>query len=171
MSSTDKKHIKLKDLNIKSAGFSVPYSYFDNIETKIISKIKNDIPANYFEDVEKRILSKLNLDKPKKVKVIKLNPLTFKRLIPVVAAASVILFIALNFFNKTNTLNFNNLDSSSISNWIELNSDNANAYVLGEYLSSDDLTNIFNNNAANINESDLIEYLNDTNIEDLIIKN
>jgi len=171
MSTSNKKHIKLKDLNIKSAGFKVPYYYFDNIETKIISKINNDIPANYFEDVEKKILSKLNIDKSKKVKVIRLNPQLFKRLIPIVAAASVILFIGLNFFNKKNIINFETLDTSNISNWIELNSDNSNTYVLGEYLNSDDLTNIANNNSTNIKESDLVEYLNDTNIEDLMINN
>jgi len=27
------KHIKLKDLNIKNAGFSVPKNYFDSLET------------------------------------------------------------------------------------------------------------------------------------------
>jgi len=169
--SISKKHINLKDLNLKSTGFSVPDYYFDNLETKVISKLKNDIPNNYFEDVEKKILSKLSLDNPKKVKVVKLNPQFLKRLIPIVAAASVILFIGLNFFNKTNTLNFDTLDASSISNWIELNSDNSNAYVLGQYLSPNQITNISNTNLTNIKDAELVDYLNDTNLEDLMINN
>jgi len=169
--STSKKHIKLKDLNIKNTGFSVPDYYFDSLETKIISKVNDDIPNNYFEDVEKNILSKLNLDKPKNIKVIKLNSQFFKRLIPIVAAASVILFIGLNFFNKTNTPNFESLDTSSISNWVELNSDDSNAYVLGQYLSPSEITSIYNPELTNIKDADLVKYLNDTNLEDLMINN
>jgi len=169
--STSKKHIKLKNLDIKNPGFSVPDYYFDSLETKILSKVNNDIPINYFEDVENKILSKLNLDKPKEVKVIKLNSRFFKRLVPIVAAASIILFVGLNFFNKSNTLNFDSLNTSNISNWIDLNTDDANSYVLGQYLSNDDLTGIANNTVTGINETDLVDYLNDTDIEDLMINN
>ncbi len=169
--STSKKHIKLKDLNIKNTGFGVPDYYFDSLETKILSKVNDDIPTNYFEDIENKILSKLNIDNSKNVKVIKLNSKLFKRLIPIVAAASVVLFIGLNFLKKANTLNFNSIDITSISNWVELNSDDSNAYVLGEYLSPEELTSISNTNISNIKDADLVEYLNDTNLEDLMINN
>ena len=163
------KHIDLEALNYKNAGFSVPQGYFDSIEYKVSSKLSNDIPTDYFENLEGRVFDRLEKEKTiqKTVKVFSLRSKFVKQLISIAAAASVILFIGLNLFNKQNALSFDTIDVNSISVWLNNNSSITNSYVLGEFLDNDDI--LYLSNIGSIEDTKLIEYLDQTDLEDIIL--
>ncbi len=140
-----KKHIKLTDLNLKNAGFTVPDGYFESIESRVFLKLTNDIPINYFKNVESKILTKLNIENSPHVKVIKLKTIFLKRLLPFAVAASVILFIGLNFINKSAIISFDSLNITNINSYLALEPDYTNGYNLGEFLNDDDFTTLSNN--------------------------
>ncbi len=115
-----------KKTNDKS-GFSVPSNYFETIEDSFTLKLKEEnivkengfkTPDSYFDELENKILEQVTSTK-KETKVISLKQRMLK-LIPMAAAASVILFIGLNsfIFDKTDTLNFENLAENELENWI-----------------------------------------------------
>lgn len=165
-----KKHIKLKDLNLKNAGFIVPNSYFKSVEPHVFLKLTNDIPTNYFKDVESKILTKLNIENNSQVKVIKLKTKFLKRLLPLAVAASVILFIGLNFINKSNIVSYGSLNNTNINNYLALEPDYTNSYNLGELLNDDDFT-ILSDNFTPIEDSKLESYLNQINLDELMTNN
>lgn len=115
-----------KKTNGKS-GFSVPSNYFKNVEDSFSIQLKEknfiktkgfETPDFYFDNLEDVILTKV-LSTKKEVKVISLKERVFK-IIPLVAAASIVLFIGLNsfIFNKTKENSFDNLADSDVENWI-----------------------------------------------------
>jgi hypothetical protein len=121
----------LKSVLPKDTGFSVPENYFSKAkdsfssflsENKIPKKIGFTVPENYFKDVENSIIEKAI---PKKaVKIISLKKALLKY-IPIATAASIALFLSINYLNPSNTtqeVNFENLAQSDIENWIIENS-------------------------------------------------
>ena len=125
----NKKHI-INGLTSKQegkSGFTTPKDYFENVENDFFTKLSENslpnqtgfnTPESYFENLEDTILAKVELPK-KEVKVISLKKKIF-RIIPMVAAASIVLFIGLNafIFNKTEENPFDNLADSDVENWI-----------------------------------------------------
>lgn len=165
-----KKHIKLEDLNLKNAGFVVPNSYFESVESHVFLKLTNDIPTNYFKNVESKILTKLNIENNSEVKVIKLKTIFLKRLLPFAVAASVLLFISLNFINKSDVITFDSLNTTNINNYLALEPDYTNGYNLGELLNDDDFTTL-SNNFTPMEDSKLESYLNQINLDELMTNN
>jgi predicted DNA-binding protein len=148
----------------KKTGFSIPENYFEEMEDNFFSSIateslpKDDAfktPSNYFETVENDILSKLNIETDKEVKVISL----YKRVlnfIPIAAAASVLLFIGLNYFNTSKTYTFDDITEADIASWYENGYGNTNNDELAMVLDSSDF------------EEDILPSIEDDNLEDYL---
>lgn len=165
-----KNYIKLKDLNFKNAGFTAPKGYFERVESQVLLKVSGDIPNNYFNTLETKILSKLNIKNSPEVKIIPLKSIFLKRILPFAVAASVVLFIGLNFINKFETVTFETLDTTNINNYLALVPDYSNSYNLGEFLTDADFSQL-SNTYAPIEDLKLETYLNQTDIEELILNN
>ena len=109
------------------SGFSIPSNYFENLEDSFTIKLKEEsftktkgfeTPNSYFDNLEDAILTKV-LSTKKEVNVISLKERIFK-MIPLAAAASIVLFIGLNafVFDKTAVNPFDTLADSDVENWI-----------------------------------------------------
>lgn len=163
-----KKHIDIEALNYKGAGFSTPKNYFEGIETKVFAKINSDIPDNYFDSIEDKVFAKLASEK-QTVKVISFKSRIVKRFIPILAAASLVLFIGLNFLNKSETTTFDSLEISDISTWLDSENNITHTYALGALLDTDDITTL--SNTSTLEDIQLLNYLDNINLEDLNLNN
>ena len=160
----------------KDSGFSIPSNYFgsfeDNFELKLIEdnlakENGFNLPRNYFNKLEDSIISKV----PKETKVITLKQ-KFLKLIPLAAAASVLLFIGLNtfIFNKSDIPTFENLADFEVENWITENinsitdNDLSIAYTDVEFDDTDFVPN-------SISDVELENYLNNQDNLSLILEN
>ena len=157
----------------KKTGFSIPDSYFDNIENSLNSVIiSNDFtketafktPPNYFDNLEKDVLKKLNI---KETKVISLKQKVLQ-FTPIVAAASVLLFIGLNYFNTTNSSFLDNINETDITSWYENGYGSTNNIELASILETSDFKE--DNIITFVNDDNLEDYLN-TTIDDSLLLN
>lgn len=157
----------LKSVIKKNTGLSAPENYFENAEDKFSAFLKEEkfpkengfsIPDNYFEKVEDSIINKVIVSK--KGKVISLKDKII-RFIPIAAAASVVLFLSINFYNnfKTDEINFDTLAETDIENWVIENASD---------ISDEDFAALINNEVYNENDFAFAS-LNNTDIEDYII--
>jgi len=114
----------------KKTGFSAPANYFDTLENSIESILAEEkfakdsgfkIPKNYFDDLENNILAKISSEE-KETKIISFKERVFK-LIPIAAAASIVLFIGLNsfVFNTSDELTMDSLSNNDIEYWLDSN--------------------------------------------------
>ena len=167
----NKKHIDLNLLKTKGTGFTVPEDYFNSIEAKVLSKVSNDIPTDYFDSLEDRVFKRIEKEVPK-VKIVTLRQRIIRRYVPMLAAASVVLFIGLNFYNNSNAISFDSLDTTTISSWLEDSDyDTSDSYVLGELLSADDINSLTVLNESTLDDAQLLDYLSNTDIDNLILNN
>lgn len=113
----------------KKTGFSIPNNYFEDTEEGILSSIKTEsftkknsfkIPDNYFNEIEDDIFAKINNQNTKETKVISLRK-RFLQMVPIAAAASILLFIGLNYFNTDNgsTYTIDDITEAEITAWYE----------------------------------------------------
>ena len=150
----------------KKTGFSIPNNYFSTTEDSINTKLSEEafitkepgftMPDDYFKNLENDILAKVSSPK-KETKVISFKEKMIKML-PIAAAASVLLFIGLNsfVFNNEKELSLDSLSDDDIEFWLDTNTLNANDIAI---VLEDDI----------LNESDFhFATLNDENIEDYI---
>lgn len=109
----------------KETAFSTPENYFNEVEDTIYTSAITDsfpsknpfsTPTNYFNTVEDSILSKINL-KGKEVKVISLRK-RILQYVPTAAAASVLLFVGINYFNNQKTT-LDDITINEIESWYE----------------------------------------------------
>lgn len=118
----------------KKPGFSAPTNYFETLEDSIESRLVEEKFAknsgfktqeNYFDGIENSILAKI-LSEEKETKVISFKQRIFK-LIPIAAAASIILFIGLNSFiyNTSDKLTLDSLSNNDIEYWLDTNTFNS----------------------------------------------
>jgi peroxiredoxin family protein len=130
--------------------FSTPSNYFDGLEQIIEAKISEEkfsketafeVPEHYFEALESSILSKVS-STTKQTKIISLKNNIYK-IIPFVAAASIMLFIGLNsfVFNTNDHLSLESLSSNDLEYWLEVNT-----------LSTDDIATILEDDILEVNE-------------------
>ncbi len=167
-----RKHINIEKLKSKGTGFVVPKGYFDTIESEVFTKLSDDIPKNYFDTLEDTVFARLNNEVKPDVKVLSFKQKFVRRYAPMFAAASVVLFIVLNFYNTSNKLSFESLDTENISTWLEYTTyDTSSSYVLGALLDSEDIDKLAIINENDINDLQLLDYLDKTNIEDIILNN
>lgn len=112
----------------KESGFSIPENYFNSVEKNIELKFSEEklvketgfkMPDSYFTNLEDSILAKVSSEE-KETKIISFKERVLK-LIPLAAAASVILFIGLNsfVFNKTDELTLDSLSDNDIEYWLD----------------------------------------------------
>ncbi|MFT5146528.1 MAG: hypothetical protein ACI9H1_001252 [Polaribacter sp.] len=155
----NKSEAFLKSVLHDSTGFSVPKDYFNTaedrfssflIEKELPEKSGFSVPENYFEKVEKSILKKIGLKK--EVKVISLKS-KFLKYTPYAAAASVALFLSINYFTSLNDseINFDLLERTDIENWIVENSNE---------LSDKDFIILLHNEISNENDFALTDLQN-----------
>ncbi len=160
-------------------GFSTPDSYFDTVADNVLEKIEKEksylstltldkqtgfkTPENYLESVEETTIAKLNNEK-KSVKVINFRSILLKRVIPLVAAASITLLLILNYNSKP--LTFENVASTEIEQWIENDLIVFDTYEIAEVYNDTELEN-----TIIFAEDELVEYLDGTDIESLLLDN
>ena len=163
---------KLSELKSLKTGFEVPNEYFESFENKLISKINlgikntDDIPEGYFDTIEDRVFEKIKNEEPK---VINIKSRFIKVSAPIAVAASILLLITLQLFNRDQEDLFANLETSEIETWI----------INGDLdLSNFEITSVYSDaNFENLelydtySDDDLIRYLDDIDIESLLLTN
>ena len=154
----------------KKTGFSVSSDYFEAVETnfsvrlfeeKNTKKVAFETPLNYFNEVEDRVLEKVLVTK-KEVKVISFKQKVLM-MIPIAAAASILLFIGINSFNPGDSapLTFESVTDNEIETWLESNSNSIN---------TDNITTIFSNEELLENDFAFTN-IKDASIEDYMYSN
>ena len=157
----------LKTVLTKSTGFTAPKNYFSDAEDRFSSFLLEDqlpqengftFPENYFEDLENDILNKVSLKKEARVISLKSKLLKY---IPLTTAASVALFLSINYLNPSATeeISFDTLGKTDIENWIIENSNE---------LSNEDFATLLQSKISNENNFALTDIRNDE-IEEYII--
>ncbi|MFT4612239.1 MAG: hypothetical protein ACJA1H_001297 [Glaciecola sp.] len=165
------KEKKLDTIN--TSGFKVPKDYFSQVEEQILSEVhlKNtfdttgfDVPDSYFESLEHKIFQKL--EEEQGVKVIPL--FSWKKVIYVSAMAACLVLMFNVFYNASETITFDSLETASIENYLE--QEDYTSYELASLLTDDEL-DINNFTDIEISEGSLEDYLLDqSDIEDLILQ-
>lgn len=138
----------LKSVLGKESGFSLPKNYFENLDKQIdlilaeenLSKENSfSTPDNYFDALEDKIISKV-ISQEKETKVISFRDRMLK-IIPAAIAASIALFIGLNYFNTFNSteINFDNIAQSDIETWFLESSSNLTTEDIAGFIPLEDL--------------------------------
>ena len=150
----------------KHTGFSTPKNYFNGIEEnlfvelsvkKLPKKKSFEIPSNYFEKLEDVILTKVSSETPKETKVISFSKRVL-RFVPVAAAASVLLFIGINYFTLQNsTTTFDDITVADIESWYE------NGY---QSIDNDELAMVLE--TTDFNENDFLNASSETDLENYL---
>jgi hypothetical protein len=167
------KKSKLTDTLITS-GFTVPSNYFSNIEEDLLvdlslkHKVQDSgfkVPEAYFKTLEGNVIEHLSTNEDRTVR-----PLFNweKALYPTAAAAVLLLFMFTIYFNTSETLTLESLDSVSIEDY--LLDEGLTSYELSVLLSDQELI-IDQYTSDTISEDQLETYLLDNSeIEYLITK-
>lgn len=160
---------KLSELKSMKTGFEVPLNYFESIEEKVFSKIdfkgdtSNDIPEGYFDTIENRVFDKL---KSKETKVINLKSRFVKIIVPLVIAASILLFITLQIYTPKQEDVFASLKTSDIETWIANGDLELSTYEIAAIYEDANFENIELYN--DYTEDELIDYLDNIDLESLL---
>jgi hypothetical protein len=158
----------LKSVLHKDTGFTAPKNYFNEAEDCFSSFLSENklpkengfkVPKSYFKDIENSIIEKVV---PKKVVKITSLKRVLLKYIPIATAASIALFLSINYLNPSNStkeVSFETLAQSDLENWIV---DNSNE------LSDQDFVALLHSNIINENDFALTDIRND-DIEEYII--
>ncbi|TDQ27716.1 hypothetical protein [Tenacibaculum caenipelagi] len=147
----------------KKTGFSTPEDYFDKVQEDISTSLFiNNLPKekpfstpnDYFSTIEMNIFSKLELEKNKKVKIISFRK-RILQYIPATAAATILLFIGINYFN-TQKITFEDITINDIESWYENGYGNTNVDELATALNTSDF------------EDDILSTISDESLEDYL---
>ena len=162
--------------NIKSTGFKAPDDYFDSFDEAFFNKLKEnnsfedikttgfDIPNDYFETLEETVLKRVETKKETKV----ISLFSWKKVIYTSAIAASLILMINAFFNTSEILTFDTLETASIESYLE--DEGYTSYELAFLLNENELNSEYFTN-TNISESLLEDYLLDnTTIEDLLIE-
>jgi hypothetical protein len=149
----------------KKTGFSAPTDYFDNLQDSIQAKLAEEsfskksafkVPENYFDTLENNVLVRISSEE-KETKIISFKERIFK-MIPIAAAASIILFIGLNsfVFNTNDEITLDSLSNNDIEYWLDTNT-----------FHSSDISTVYEDDILDENEF-LFTEIKDESIEDYI---
>lgn len=174
MTQEELKNIAPKLFELKSlkTGFEVPKEYFESFENKLILKINferkdtNDIPEGYFDTIEDRVFEKIINEEPK---VINIKKRIVKIATPLAIAASILLLITLQIFNKNHEDLFANLETSEIETWINNGDLDLSTFEIASVYSDANFENL--ELYDTYSDDDLIKYLDDIDIESLLLTN
>ncbi|WP_369047536.1 hypothetical protein [Tenacibaculum sp. UWU-22] len=113
----------------KKTGFKVHSTYFDEFEDTFFTNLSTDtlpeksgftVSKTYFDTLESAVLSTLSLKEPK-AKIVSIRKMLL-HFIPVAAAASVLLFIGINYFSSSSTkTTIDNITPKEIELWYDSN--------------------------------------------------
>ncbi len=155
----------------KNEGFAVPNLYFEKLDAKILSKLDSSeipkktgftTPKNYFENFE---INSINISPENKV--INLLSNQYKKFISMAVAASLLLFIGINYFaNHQKTINLDDLTANEIENWMDDNLIGLNSYDIAEVYKEIDI----NNNSLYF-EDEISDYLEEEDLEIMFLEN
>ncbi|NVK52607.1 MAG: hypothetical protein HWD85_06705 [Flavobacteriaceae bacterium] len=172
----DRKKLHSEDFTKKvtncTHGFSVPNNYFDLLEDTIMCNLAEkslpkgnafDVPKDYFTSVEQEILSKVELPK-KEVKVVSLRKRVLQA-IPAAAAACILLFIGLNYFNASENYSFDSITSDELEIWIN---ENYSTSTQIEFIDTDFTDGNLIENETSIQDEDILDYFNTINSSSFI---
>ena len=137
------KYISKKAEN--KTGFSSPSDYFNNLEEAVAVKLSEEkftkensfeVPDTYFNKLEDRVFTNV-ISAKKEITIVSFKDRVLK-MIPIVAAASIVLFIGLNsfLFNTTEELTLDAISDDEIELWLDLSflTTNEIAIALDDYL-------------------------------------
>ena len=158
----------LKSVFNKKTGFSTPNNYFEEVDNSFTTFLSEEklpkntafkAPNNYFEGLEEAILLKVTSTE-KEVKVISLKDRLLK-IIPIAAAASVVLFLSLNsfLFQKTEEISFDSIAINDVEYWFNDAATTINTEDITTILTDEDLVDD-NFSLAVINDDSLEDYFN-----------
>ncbi|CAL2104107.1 conserved protein of unknown function [Tenacibaculum sp. 190130A14a] len=168
-----KQHINKKFSleDIKSSGFQKPKNYLTSFEDDLFAKIAEDtlptesgykVPKGYFDTLEDTIVAKATNDKPV-TKVISLSQ-RVRKIIPYAAAASVLLFVGLNYFSiGTDNITIDDLSEAEIENWLYAANDSNEITDVLQITDFED-TSI----TDNMNDVEIENYLDDIDTSTLL---
>lgn len=157
----------------KKEGFEYPVSYFDAIEDVVFKKLNIDkkqketgfkIPENYLKTIEDNVLKTVNSNK-KEPKVIDFKSVFLKRIIPFAAAASLLVFIYLNY-NQSSDTHLDQLAATEIEQWIDDELITFDTYEITEVFDDVEFEN-----QPTFEDDEILDYLNGTDIESLTPEN
>ncbi|WP_440066168.1 hypothetical protein [Tenacibaculum discolor] len=156
----------------KDCGFSTPQNYFEEVEETINTSVFIDslpkkkafsAPDGYLDAIEAKIQSKLETEQTTETKVISLRK-RILQYIPVAAAASVLLFIGINYFN-TQKITIEDITITDIESWYENGYGDIDNSELAVTINTSELEeDIF----ASISDETLEDYLDSVDIPTLI---
>lgn len=163
--------MKEKDENRK--GFRVPEDYFESLDLKLMNRLKGKskkgfrVPEGYFEDFEVKLPS----DPGQKVesetkRVFRLNRPDVKKLMWMTAAASILLLFGVKYISPNqSSLQWEDLEQTEISSWIESDLAELNAYDIADAYPDVEL------NATIISNEELNAYLNQIELDQILYEN
>ena len=145
-------------------GFKIPEDYFQSFETSLFSKINEEVlpkntgfkvPESYFNELEDQLYQKIRSTQSRS----KVISIFSKRNLAIVAvAASLVLLITIIDRSSSNTVEFDSLEFSSISSYINEGNIEFNSYDIGAMLSEDDIISTTMDFQMNLDDS-IEEYL------------
>ena len=163
----DNKNINdyLNDISKDKNQFSIPENYFNSIEDNVLSKIIEEqlpgelnynVPDDYFESFEATLFSNSEFSK-KEIKVISLRSKILK-FIPTAAAASMLLFVGLNYFTLVNSSSDDSITSDDLELWMDENYNDYSNSI--EFVDTDFTEDTRIEEETSIEDEDILEYLN-----------
>ena len=151
----------------KVHGFQIPEMYLNTVEDAVIAKISEQsfskknafsTPNDYFQNFEDKLFSELTISK-KPVKVISFRSRVLK-FIPTAAAASVLLFIGLNYFTPSSNTTFDAISSDELDSWFDENYIDFNVNTSIDFVDADFTESNIIEDESSLEDEDILEYFN-----------
>ncbi|MFY7670725.1 hypothetical protein ACOSP6_06515 [Tenacibaculum sp. MEBiC06402] len=157
-------------------GLNIPEKYFEELESELLERVaevdlpkKNSlgVPKGYFDSLEDTILGKIKVEDEniKETKVVSLSQRIHK-LIPMAAAASVLLLVGTYFFKIPSRPPNIQIEETEIVSWFESGFGETNSYELATLFSTDDLN--YDDFTVNVSNDKIEDYLNTIDTSTLI---
>jgi hypothetical protein len=167
----------MKD-NLKKSGFKAPENYFENFETELFIRLKEEkfpkksgfeVPDGYFDSLETTLLEKVNKKEVLSNETGKVISLFPKRYYAYTAAIAACLLVAVTLFNsKQNVSSIDTIQIGLIDKYIEEGNLNLDLYELTSYLEVDDIEIVDFDNQY-FSQNTLEEYLLENTDEEILI--
>lgn len=158
----------------KTTSFTTPNNYFKSVEDSFLLKLAEEkfpekagyyVPEDYFNKLDTIVLSKVTNQK-KKTRVVSLKQ-KLLRIIPLAAAASILLFVGLNsfVFNTEKQITIDSISDADIESWLTINNLHYNDIAL---VLQEDILNDNEFSMANIQNETIEEYIISTDNTNLL---
>lgn len=157
-----------EDNNIsKKTEYSIPNDYFVSFQDRLATQIAFEelvgttkesgfkIPDDYFDTLPEKIKTTIYTDT---VKVVQISNVKWWYAVASIAAILAILFFVIP--SSVTSTSFEDLESNSITTYLELEDSSLSEYDLGALLSDEELNNL--SESTTVEDAELIEYLNTT---------